>query len=147
MSKIGQVTDARKVPNWTRNKRLYENETQAIMTLKIGQAIPIDFDSEEQALAARNTIRDALNKEFRRAMVMGEDLPMEGMVTTRVERGTSRAWFTMEDAQKVISGQVSMDTSSERQSTSRGQKKARQQQEKVSHHGTHNPQGDCKTCG
>lgn len=120
MAKIGQVTDARHVPNWTRNRKLYEQETKAIMGLKVGQAIPIEFDSEEQALAARNTIRDALNKEFRRAMIMGEELPMAGMVTTRVERGTSRAWFTMEPAEKVLSGEVSMDTGHERESTSKG---------------------------
>ena len=120
MAKIGQVTDARKVPNWTRNKKLYQEETQAIMGLKVGQAIPIDFDSEEQALAARNTIRDALSKEFRRAMVMGEPLPMAGMVTTRVERGTSRAWFTMEPAERVLSGEVSFDNSSEHGSTGKG---------------------------
>lgn len=115
MSKIGKITSADKVPNWTRNKKLYQAESEAIMKLKIGEAIPIEFDTEEQALAARNTIRDALNKEFRFAMMRGETPPMEGMITTRVEQGTSVAWFTMQPAESVL-GQEAME---QRESTSR----------------------------
>jgi hypothetical protein len=105
MAKIGQVTEAKNVPNWTRNKKLYQQESEAIMALKVGQALPIDFDTEEQALAARNTIREALNKEMRRAMMEGDPLPMAGMVTTRVESGTTRAWFTMQTVESVIGGE------------------------------------------
>jgi hypothetical protein len=118
MAKIGTVTDASKVPNWTRNKKLYQQESEAIMALQVGQAIPIDFDTEEQALAARNTIRETLNKEMRRAMMEGEDLPMKGMVTTRVESGTTRAWFTMQTVESVIGGDA--QASVPRESTSKG---------------------------
>jgi hypothetical protein len=122
--KIGTVMPKRDVPNWTRNKKKWENESAAVIALEIGQALPIEFDSEEEALAARNTIRDELNKAFREALENGEPLPMPGMLTTRAPKGSTTAYFTMEDPAAVLGAdwrsKFHVDQTPEPQSMSKG---------------------------
>jgi len=58
---ILRPVDATTVPDWERRPAKWAELTDAVLKLEPGKALPVKFQSIEEAERARNAVRDAVN--------------------------------------------------------------------------------------
>ncbi len=78
--------DSFEVPSWARRPPRWNALINAVLQLKKGEALPIQFDDPKEAARARNTVRDTLGLESGRVAVQTR------MV---LENGKCIVYFTM----------------------------------------------------
>ena len=67
--KMLKVVDADQVPDWERRPPKWSELVDAVLELKAGQSLPVEFKSITEAERARNAVRDMANLKANAAVV------------------------------------------------------------------------------